>query len=374
MRIRRLLARIGATALIATSLTTVTAATQIEPAAAAAPSIAVRLVKGGLNGPAAFTFSPRGLIFYAERGTGEIHVWNPNTHTDRLVYTISGVNGDGERGALGVALHPGWPERPFIFVYVTRMVSGVLRNQVLRIRVDNGHGVSAREIFQTSAVTVLYHNGGRILFGPGGSLYAMVGDGHDSGNAQDRTSNPRGKILRMTTSGAAAKGNPFRNSRIWSFGHRNSFGFTFDPLTGRLWETENGPECNDEINLDVKGGNFGWGPNENCSGTSPGDTNNSGPRPRLGPKWFSNRTIGITGAAFCHRCGLPPRFEGDLFFGGVNAGQLRVLHMNGARNGSTGGANAILTAPNGAILSMETSPNGQIYFSDFSGIYKLVSA
>jgi glucose/arabinose dehydrogenase len=372
MPIRRQLAKLGAVALIATTFTTVTATTQIVPAAAA-PGIAVRLVKGGLNDPAAFTFSPRGLIFYAERGTGEIRVWNPNTHTDRLVYTISNVNGDGERGALGIALHPGWPERPFIFVYVTRTVSGVLRNQILRIRVDNGHGVSAREIFQTSAVTVLYHNGGRILFGPGGSLYAMVGDGHDSGNAQDRTSNPRGKILRITTSGAVPKGNPFPGSRIWSYGHRNSFGFTFDPLTGRLWETENGPECNDEINLDVKGGNFGWGPNENCSGTSPGDTNNSGPRPRFGPKWFTNRTIGITGAAFCHHCGLPPRFEGDLFFGGVNAGQLRVLHPNGARSGFTGGATTILTAPNGAILSMETAPNGQIYFSDFSGIYRLVS-
>jgi glucose/arabinose dehydrogenase len=177
----------------------------------------------------------------------------------------------------------------------------------------------------------------------------------------------------MTTGGGVAKGNPFPGSRVWSFGHRNSFGFTFDPLTGRLWETENGPECNDEINLDAKRGNFGWGANENCSGTSPADTNNSGPRPRIGPKWFTEGTIGITGDAFCHSCGLGPQYEGDLFFGGVNAGQLRVLQMNASRTGFAGGASVLLTAPNGAILSMETAPNGTIYFSDFSGIYKLVA-
>ncbi len=370
MRIRHLLARTAAAALLATAFTTSVAA---GPAAAGG-GIAVRLVKGGLNDPAAFTFSPRGLIFYAERGTGEIRVLNPRTHTDRLVDTISGVDGSGERGALGVALHPGWPQRPFIYVYVTRMANGALHNQILRIRVRNGHGVGVRTLFQTTAVTVLYHNGGRILFGPGGTLFAMVGDGHTDANAQDLTSNPRGKILRMTTNGGIPPGNPLPGSRIWSFGHRNSFGFTFDPQTGKLWETENGPSCNDEINLDVRGGNFGWGANENCSGTSPGDTNNSGPRPRRGPKWFTQGTIGITGDAFCHSCGLGSQYQGDLFFGSANTGQLRVLQLNASRTGFVGGASIVLTAPNGTIYSMETAPNGTIYFSDSSGIYKLVAA
>ena len=71
-----------------------------------------------------------------------------------------------------------------------------------------------------------------------------------------------------------------RAAAIFAFGIRNSFGFTFDPQTGSLWETENGPECNDEINLIVGGGNFGWGPSETAAGRSPGNTNNSGPTPR----------------------------------------------------------------------------------------------
>jgi glucose/arabinose dehydrogenase len=370
MRVRRLLSRVTVLALAATTLS----ATVLAQPASAAGGIAVRRVAGGLNEPDAFTFSRRGLIFYVERGTGEIHALNPARHSNRLIYTITNVDEQGERGAVGIALHPAYPDRPFIYVYVTRSVNGTLRNQILQIRVRNGHGVGARAVFQTSAVTALYHNGGRIMFGPGGNLFAMVGDGHQSANAQDLGPNARGKILRMRGDGSAPPSNPIPGNRIWSFGHRNSFGFAFDPLTGRLWETENGPSCNDEINLIVRHGNFGWGPNENCTGTSPDDTNNSGPAPRLLPQWWTEGVIGITGDAFCHGCGLGAQYEGDLFFGAVNAGQLRVLQMNGARDDFVGGASVLLTAPNARILSMETAPNGTIYFSDFTGIYKLVAA
>jgi hypothetical protein len=144
--------------------------------------------------------------------------------------------------------------------------------------------------------------------------------------------NLRGKILRMNGNGSIPKDNPF-GTRIWSFGHRNSFGFTFDPKTGRLWETENGPECNDEINLIVKGGNFGWGPNENCNGTAPQDTNNSGPKPRHLPKTYFQSPIAITGAAFCIGCGLGASVNGDLVFGDWNTGSIRAVNLNATRRG-----------------------------------------
>jgi len=372
MRLRHTLSRITVAALIAT---TMSATVATHPVTAVTPgAIAVRLVKGGLNDPSGFTFAPGGLIYYVERGTGQVRILNLKTHLTRSFFNISGVNGDGERGALGIALSPGWPLRPFVYVYVTRAVSGTLHNQIIRIRAESGHGVAAHVIFQTTAVTVLYHNGGRILFGPGGDLYAMVGDGHTDANAQDLIGNPRGKILRMNPDGSIPATNPIPGSRMWSFGHRNSFGFTFDPLTSHLWETENGPACNDEINLDVRDGNFGWGANENCSGTSPGDTDNSGPTPRLMPKWFTQGTIGITGDAFCHGCGLGSQYAGDLFFGAYNTGALRVLQLNAGRTGFVGGASTVLTAPNGVILSMETAPDGTIYFSEPGGIYKLVAA
>ena len=124
----------------------------------------------------------------------------------------------------------------------------------------------------------------------------------------------------------------------------------------------------------MAGGNFGWGPNEDCQGQSPGDTNNSGPQPRIGPKLWFGSTLGITGDAVCHRCGLGSTFEGQLFFGCVNDGVLRRVALNAAGEDVSGGAVNVLDSPDGAIYSMETAPNGQIYFSDFEGIFRLAPA
>jgi glucose/arabinose dehydrogenase len=89
-------------------------------------------------------------------------------------------------------------------------------------------------------------------------LYSVTGDAGDPALAQ-QVESPGGKILRLTESGSRPADNPIPGSTAFSFGHRNSFGFTWDPQTGRLWQTENGPECDDEINLIRPGRNYGWG-------------------------------------------------------------------------------------------------------------------
>jgi len=334
-------------------------------------TIKAKPVKTGLNDPTGFTFAPSGVIWYLERATGEVHTLDPRTGNDHRVFTISGVNGDGERGALGIALSPRWPTKKVVYVYVTRNgTGGHLQNQLVRFSVSGGTGHGLKVLLTSPASADPYHNGGRILFGPDRKLYVMIGDGHKSVNAQDRSNNYRGKILRLDPDGRAAAGNPF-GSRIWSYGHRNSFGFTFDPVTHRMWETENGPECTDEINLIVKGGNYGWGPKESCSLPKPGGTNNSGPTRRHGPKWFTASTIGITGAAFCHGCGIGS-LRGQLIFGDVNTASLRAIHLNAARTGFSSKARVIATGLNG-VHSVEVSPTGHIYFSGPNGIYRLVS-
>jgi aldose sugar dehydrogenase len=370
MRTIRLLT--AATCLVLLSPGTGSAGTDV-PRVTPANVSAVKFVpvKTGLNGPSGFTFSPAGKIWYLERGTGEVRILNPKTGADHRFYTITNVNSTGERGALGIALDPSWPAQPYVYIYVTRTWKGALRNLLVRIRDDRGHATNFRVLLATPPSVSGYHNGGRILFGPDHKLYVMIGDGHNASNAQDRTSNLQGKILRLDRDGTAAVGNPYR--RIWSFGHRNSFGFTFDPKTGRLWETENGPQCNDEINLIVRGGNFGWGGNENCDGTAPGDTNNSGPKPRHFPKTYFANTIGITGAAFCISCGLGAGLNGDLVFGDVNNGVIRAINMNATRTGPSTGPRVLLTAPTG-VHSLEIGPNHRIYFSGPNGIYRLAAA
>src|SRR4051794_18240511 len=93
-------------------------------------AIKAKPVATGLNGPSGFTFAPSGVIWYLERGTGEVHTLDPKTGKNHRVFTISGVNGAGERGALGIALSPRWPAKKVVYVYVTRNGNGHLQNQL----------------------------------------------------------------------------------------------------------------------------------------------------------------------------------------------------------------------------------------------------
>jgi glucose/arabinose dehydrogenase len=333
-----------------------------------AGAIEARRVADGLDQPVAFTFGPGGEIWYVEKESGEVRILDPAADTDRLFVEVSGVNGEGERGMLGIALHPDYPDEPFVYVYATRSADGALRNQILRFEDDGGTATNQTVIFTSPASSSPYHNGGRILFGPDGMLYAIVGDGHDASNAQDRSDNDRGKIIRIDPDGGVPSTNPF-GDRIWAFGIRNSFGFAFDPQTGALWETENGPACNDEVNRIRRGGNYGWGPSESCEGASPGNTNGDGPHP-IRPKTFYETPIGITGIAFCDGCHLGAASEGAAFHGAVNDGRVSRLVLNARRTGIRRRI-VVYDHPQGT-LSFEVGPGGSIYFSDFGGIYRLV--
>lgn len=357
----------------------VRSAARHAPVARRRATIQFRTVKGGLNDPAGFTFGPGGSIYFLERGTGLVRRYNVRTKKLHTLFSISGVDGNGERGALGIALSPDWPTKPYMYVYVTRKStpSSPLQNQLVRITLSKGRGVGMHILFTQPVSSATNHNGGRILFGPDKKLYIIIGENADPSNSQNLR-NLRGKILRVNAPGNASDGSPAAGNfqgRIWAYGIRNSFGFTFDSSTGLLWETENGPNCNDEINLIQMGHNYGWGTNESCgSATPPLDTNNSGPRPRTLPKVYFRATLGLTGDAFCHGCGLGPAAEGRLFFGCVNDGILRSMALDAGRTNKMGSVAKVLTGPSSLIYSLETAPNGRIYFSNPNGIYRLVYA
>lgn len=346
----------------------VTGGTTLLAPPEASAAIEVRRVVDGLNAPVAFTFGPGRKIWYVEKNTGEIRIYNRATGGDRLFVQVPRVNGDGERGTLGVALHPRYPDTPFVYVYATRNIDGgAVRNQILRYRDRDGRGVG-RRVMVSNANGATSHNGGRILFGPDGMLYAIVGDAVDAANAQDLSNEERGKILRLRPGGGVPNDNPF-DDRVYAYGIRNSFGFAFDPETDVLWETENGPECNDEVNVVESGRNYGWGPNETCSGNAPQNTNQDGPNPVL-PATLYQATIGITGIAFCDGCGLGPQSEGAAFHGAVTNARITRLTINQARDGIA--SREVVANAGGGTLSFEVGPTGAIYFSTFSGIFKLV--
>lgn len=317
--------------------------------------------------PDAFTFTPKGNIYYVERFTGQVRVYNTTTGTDKRFTTIQNLEADGEQGLLGIALHPAWPDKKWVYVYYTK--DDPRRNQIIRIK-QKKDGTMKRELL-LRIPAAMNHDGGVIHFGPDGKLYVVTGETGDPTLAQSLDSRA-GKILRLNKDGSIPSDNPFGNY-IFSYGHRNSYGFTFDPFDPdttavEVWQTENGPECTDELNLAQSGLNYGWGDEADCP-----DTNNSGQDP-VDPVYTWTDTLAVTGAAFCQGCGLGSNVAQQLIVGAYNTGQLFLATLNANRDSVTeveelhdhgsGGADS-------GILGVEASPSGEIFYSDPQGIYQL---
>jgi glucose/arabinose dehydrogenase len=351
--------------------TSTTTTTTIAPPTPKGGEIVARPVATGLDHPATFVIDHSGAIFYGERLTGEIRRIDPATGKDTSVITIPQVVGEvtNEQGLVGLTLPPAFPSDDWLYAYATRMVHGVATDQILRIQM-NGNKAKGWKVMLDVEVAGVRHNGGRLLFGPDGMLYAVVGETLQSQLAQDRSVNG-GKILRMTPDGKVPKDNPFPGSLVYSYGHRNSFGLAFDPQTKDLWETENGPECNDELNRIEPGRNYGWGPSETCSGTAPENTNQDGPKPVPPQLWYAT-TIGPTGIAFCDHCGLGSSREGDLFFGAFNTGDIHEVELSPDRR--TAVRDSTPFNHGNLVLSIEPGPTGTLYFSDGVGIFRLALA
>lgn len=336
----------------------------------ASARIKAQRVVGGLERAVAFTFDADRRLWYVDKNEGDIRIYNPEKRSDRLFFVVPRVFGAGELGLVGIALHPAYPDKPFVYAYATRRIDGDLKNQIVRIEDAHGSGRHLRVLSSSPAGS--YHAGGRILFGPDGMLYAVVGEGGSPSRSQDLDSN-QGKVLRMTPNGKAPDDNPFRHSRVYAYGIRNGFGLAFDPRSGDLWETENGPECNDELNRIRPGRNYGWGPSATCSTPPPAprNTNRDGPSP-VEPEWYTVTTIAPVGAAFCQDCGLGARSRGRLFFGAYNTGEIRRVSLTSDRRSIRGWDTVYRRS--GVVLSVEAGPDGSLYFSTNKVIYKLVSA
>ena len=333
-----------------------------SPASAAGKQQVARCRNPRTCWPAAFAFTPDGSeLFYVERFSGEIRHVPLAGGADQRWGKIKGVAGGGERGALGLALDPDWsmgPDHQWVYVYYTDGHPEV--NRIIRLRKQGG-GTQQDQLVRIPANS--FHDGGVIHFGPDGKLYAVTGDAGNPDRSQQRK-NLGGKVLRLEETGARPADNPMPGSKAFSFGHRNSFGFTFDPRTGKLWQTENGPTCDDEINLVLPGDNYGWGGASTCP-----DTGDSGPNPQA-PELRWNPLIAPTGAAFCDGCGLAADVDGDLLVGAYLDGRIRNLDLNADRTGITG-QGVVLDNPR-AVLAVEAAPDGRVYFSDNRGIYRLV--
>jgi glucose/arabinose dehydrogenase len=311
--------------------------------------------------PSAFDFTRDGKLFYAEQKTGRIFFLDPATRRPLIWARLKNVATETyEMGVVGIAVHPRWPTPSWLYVYYTR--SKPFENRLVRIV---GAQDGPREFDQLLTLPAgEIHNGGALDFGPDGLLYLATGEAGTRERSQN-LDNPSGKLLRMRANGSAPRDNPFRDKRIFSYGHRNSYGFAFDPVTRRIWQTENGPTCNDEINIIRPGRNHGWGPDSWCP-----TTNDSGPDP-VRPLRLFKKVIAPTGAVFCVRCGLGERVENSFLFGSWRDGRIRMLVPTRNRLGIA--SEKTIYKHETAVLTLRTGPNGILYFSDPAGIYSLAA-
>jgi aldose sugar dehydrogenase len=212
------------------------------------------VITGSLDTPWDMEWGPDSIIWVSER-SGRISRVDPRTGARTTAGTVADVYESGEGGLMGIALHPDFARQPFLYAMHTYSTRGTTRNKLVRMR-WNGSVLGPSETLFEGIQGGGIHNGSRIAVGRDGFLYITAGDGGWSDIAQDSNS-LGGKIFRLTLAGRPAPGNPFGNA-TWSFGHRNPQGLVFHPTTGVLYQTEHGPSDNDEVNIIVAGGNYGW--------------------------------------------------------------------------------------------------------------------
>ena len=164
-------------------------------------------------------------------------------------------------GLLGITTHPDFSENHLLYAYYTYDDGEKLWNKVIQIKEMNNEIVNVVTILDKIPGSA-FSNGGVIKFGPDGKLYIGTGSISDFSHESQDLNSLAGKILRLNADGSIPNDNPFENSIIYTYGHRNPTGFAWDQ-SGIMYATDFGPTKNDEINIINAGSNYGW-PDVQC--------------------------------------------------------------------------------------------------------------
>jgi len=292
-----------------------------------------------LRVPWSFAFLPDGDALVTERDSGRLLRVSPSGEV-REVQTLP-EGGAGEGGLLGVAVSPEYERDRYVYAYTTTETD----NRVVRFRIGEDP-----EPVLTGIPANSYHNGGRIEFGPDGMLYVTTGDAGDTANSQDRGS-LGGKILRIAPDGSVPEDNPFPNSPVYSYGHRNVQGLAWD-AEGQLFASEFGQNTWDEANRIEAGENYGWPEVEGEGGEDQGfvDPITVWPTSEASP---SGAEILVDGAI--------PQWEGDLFVTALRGESLWRLELDD--RGTVTGRERLLEGEVGRVRDVVQAPDGSLWVS-----------
>lgn len=228
-----------------------------EPTPPAKGSVKVlRTVTEDLDSPWGLAPLAEGGLLVSSRDKGTITRIDEKTGEKTVLGDVPGVAAAGEGGLLGIALSPDYASDHMIYAYLTTASDNRIVRMLYDAKKPSGEQLGAPDTIFKGIPKGMIHNGGRIAFGPDKMLYAGAGETGDRGQAQDKKA-LGGKILRMTPDGEPAPGNPFPDSVVYSYGHRNVQGLAWDDEQ-RLWASEFGQDTWDELNQIKPGDNYGW--------------------------------------------------------------------------------------------------------------------
>jgi len=353
----------------------------------------------GLSRPTAMAFIGPGDILVLQKGDGRVERVIDGVLQAAPVLDVT-VDNQSERGLLGIAVHPNFPATPFVYLYYTQSSTSTdtsgspapLGNRVYRYAWTGNALVSPTLMLDLPVIPGPNHNGGAMTFGPDGKLYVVIGDLNRDGQLQNFSNGPgpddSGVIFRVNDDGSIPIDNPFFSqggnlAKYYAYGVRNSFGLAFDPLTEELWDTENGPNSYDEINLVLPGFNSGWerimGPvNRDLQGT--GDLVQFPGSHYVDPKFSWFNPVGPTAIVFMKSPLLGVAYQNDVLAGDINNGNLYHFKVNATRDGfnfsSFGLADLvadssaelqeiILGTGFGGITDLKVGPDGLLYILSF---------
>lgn len=340
----------------------------------------------GLDQPTDFAFTPDGRILVLEK-PGRVRIFADGSLQAAAALDFTASVDDGfEKGFLGICLHPSFSSTGWIYVYYT---TNVPKNRISRFTLAGNAISPASEVVILDGISAENgnHNGGTVLIGPDGKLWAAPGDSGTGGaKAQNLSPFPyegafSGKILRMELDGSPAAGNPYigdatKEQRIFAYGFRNPFRFSFRPSNGSIYLGDVGQSSREELDVGVAGGNFGW---PYMEGTIQQPTG-PGPCPMtttcIPPVYDYDRTVGttITGGVFVTGNAYPASLQGKYLFGDYGPDWIRLLEFD-SNNAVVGGLQNLATGAEGPV-AFHQGPDGYVYYAAINTgrIYRIVYA
>jgi glucose/arabinose dehydrogenase len=342
-------------------------------------------------------------IIITQKDNGRVRLVSNGVLQPQPILQVPVLN-NSERGLLGVAIANTTTDSSTktVFLYYTEPVGDQARNRIYRYEWNGVNNLTeGRLILDLPGEPGPNHNGGKMQIGPDGMLYTVKGDLNRDGMLQNVRDGPppddTSVILRVDYNGNGV-GNVLSAmgvdlSKYYAYGIRNSFGFDFDPLTGVLWDVEDGPTDYDEINIVLPGFNSGWqkvmGP-LGIEGITAEDLVLFQGSHYADPVFSWLRSEGVTDMEIFNSTSLGEEYAYNMFVGDINNGNLYFFTINGNRSGlDLGGIpgledfvannseelNAVILGRgfSGGITDIQTGPDGYLYILTFSGdLYRVV--